>query len=119
VRRILFTWVAALTLAACNKISPAPNGSGSSAQEARSSADKRPDDAPSQIGRYLIVHSSQAERDTVLLDTVTGKTWSRVEITDMTDHPVAWDPMPQLNSPADFQQLALAHPLLSNHAKPK
>jgi hypothetical protein len=62
-----------------------------------------------EIGRYVIVHSPEAERDTILLDTATGKTWSRVEVTDLVDDPPAWDPMPQLNGPADFAALAAAH----------
>jgi hypothetical protein len=57
----------------------------------------------------VIVHSPQVERDTILLDTVTGKTWSRVEVTDMIDEPPAWDPMPQLNTPADVAALAGVH----------
>ena len=66
---------------------------------------------PSEVGRYVIVHSPEAERDTILLDTVTGKTWSRVEVTDITDNPPAWDPMPQLNSVDDIRALGAAHGL--------
>ena len=65
---------------------------------------------PSEIGRYVIVHSSQVERDTILLDTVTGKTWSRVVVTDLQDEPAAWEAMPQLSSDADFAALRAAHP---------
>jgi hypothetical protein len=64
---------------------------------------------PPEIGRYVIVHSPQVERDVILLDTVTGKTWSRVELSDVVDEPVAWEPMPQLNTPADLAALTAAH----------
>jgi hypothetical protein len=63
----------------------------------------------SEIGRYVIVHSPEAEQDTILLDTVTGRTWSRVEVTDVVDEPPAWDPMPQLNSPQDIEALRAVH----------
>ena len=63
----------------------------------------------SEVGRYVIIHSPQAERDTILLDTVTGRTWSRVEVTDLVDEPPAWDPMPQLNSPQDIEAFAGIH----------
>jgi hypothetical protein len=53
----------------------------------------------------VIVHSPQVERDTMLLDTVTGRTWSRVEISDVRGTPPAWEPVPQLNEPADFEAL--------------
>jgi hypothetical protein len=64
---------------------------------------------PSEVGRFVIVHSPEAERDTILLDTVTGRTWSRVEVTDITDEPPAWDPMPQLNSAKDLEALVAVH----------
>ena len=64
---------------------------------------------PSGVGRYMIVHSPEAERDTILLDTATGRTWSRVQVTDVVDEPPAWDPMPQLNSTKDLEALASAH----------
>lgn len=63
-----------------------------------------------QAGRYVIVHSSEVERDTILLDTATGRTWSRVEVGDLTDEPPAWEPMPQLNSNADLAALRDRHP---------
>ncbi len=71
---------------------------------------------PSEIGRYAIIHSSQVERDTILLDTVTGRTWSRVEVTDLQGDPPAWDAMPQLNTDADWTALRTNHP---PKAKPK
>ena len=72
--------------------------------------------APPSVGRFVIVHSPQAERDTILLDTATGKTWSRVEVSDMTENPPAWDPMPQLNTPADLDALAVHHPMARSNA---
>ena len=70
------------------------------------------------LGRYVIVHSPQVERDAILLDTETGRTWSRVEVTDLTDEPVAWAPMPQLNTDADMATLRAAHPAKAPPARP-
>jgi hypothetical protein len=94
VRAIASTLVVVLALLGCDrlKIENAP-----------------PPAKPSEIGRYTIIHSPQAERDTILLDTVTGKTWSRVEVTDIVGEPPAWDPMPELNTPADIAALAQVH----------
>jgi hypothetical protein len=71
-----------------------------------------------QVGRFVIVHSSQVERDTILLDTATGKTWSRVEISDLRDDPVAWEPMPQLNSPKDYAAMVAGHPSKTDVSDP-
>ena len=60
---------------------------------------------PSEIGRYMIVHSPHVERDTVLLDTVTGKTWGLVQESELDGAPTAWQPMPQINTPADYETL--------------
>jgi hypothetical protein len=62
------------------------------------------------VGRFVIVHSPEAEKDTILLDTATGRTWTRAEVTDLTDEPPVWDPMPQLNTPADLTALEANHP---------
>jgi hypothetical protein len=59
----------------------------------------------SEVGRYVIVHSPQVERDTVLLDTVTGRTWGLVAETDLAGTPYAWVPQPQLNTQADYAAL--------------
>ena len=52
--------------------------------------------APAQIGRFVIVHSPQVERDVILLDTVTGETWSRVETGSGADDGAAWEIMPKI-----------------------
>lgn len=67
-----------LILAGCAKPPPTPN----------------PSKPPSEVGRFVIVHSPEAERDTILLDTVTGDTWSRYERSDQGGAP-AWEPMPK------------------------
>jgi len=71
---------------------------------------QKPANPPPQVGRYVIVHSAEVERDTILLDTATGRTWSRVEVSDLTNDPAAWDPMPQLNAPADLAALRGTYP---------
>ena len=62
-----------------------------------------------QVGRYVIVHSPQTEKDTMLLDTATGKTWEEIEYTDLNDSPTVWSPVPQVNTPADIAEVARIH----------
>jgi hypothetical protein len=49
--------------------------------------------AASEIGRFVIVHSPQVERDTILLDTKTGQTWGLAQFTDMDGDPYGWQPI--------------------------
>jgi hypothetical protein len=56
---------------------------------------------PVSIGRYVIVHSPQTERDVILLDTASGRTWALTEETYLNGNPYAWEPVTQLNSDAD------------------
>ena len=51
------------------------------------------------MGRFTIVHSPHVENDTVLLDTVTGKTWLQVE--DASRQAVVWEAMPRNDNPAE------------------
>jgi hypothetical protein len=83
-RRSVIVIIGAATLAGCT--------------QAPQQAAVQPAPKPSEVGRYVIVHSPQVERDTVLLDTLTGRTWVETEITDLPGKPVVWEPMPQLNS---------------------
>ena len=53
------------------------------------------------IGRYVVVHSPHVESDTVLLDTATGRTWTLTELTYVNGEPVVWEPVKQMNTPAD------------------
>lgn len=57
------------------------------------------------VGRYIIVHSPHTQRDTVLLDTATGKTWEQVRIVDLIGNPDVWDAIHQMNSPEDYAAL--------------
>ena len=63
-----------------------------------------------QVGRYVIVHSPQIERDTVLLDTATGKTWEAVTFTDLEDGPTAWRPMARTDDEDEMNELRSDHP---------
>ena len=56
---------------------------------------------PPPINRFVIVHSPHVERDTVLLDTVTGRAWTLVSYTDLEGDPMVWELMPQVGSTAD------------------
>jgi len=60
---------------------------------------------PPPINRFIIVHSPHVERDTVLLDTVTGRSWELVSYTDLEGDPSAWKLMPQVNSTEDTAAL--------------
>jgi hypothetical protein len=69
--------------------------------------------APAQVGRYIIAHSPQVERDTILLDTVTGQSWQEVSISDATNEPTVWVPVAQMNGPKDWAALYAAHPAVA------
>lgn len=58
-----------------------------------------------QEGRYVIVHSPWARMDTMLIDTVTGRVWELVKYTNLNDEPLAWSPVPRLDTAADRQAL--------------
>jgi hypothetical protein len=63
------------------------------------------------IGRYVIVHSPHVQRDTILLDTVTGKTWQQRTINSRpgeTSRPGdidVWFPMARTDNPEENTQL--------------
>jgi hypothetical protein len=59
----------------------------------------------SEVGRYVIVQNPRAERDATLLDTVTGRTWRSTAQVGLSNAPTAWEPMPQLNTGADYEAL--------------
>lgn len=61
--------------------------------------------APSQPGRYLIVHSPHAREDIMLIDSATGRTWLALAMTDLAGDPMAWEPVVQLNTDADRKAL--------------
>lgn len=60
-----------------------------------SSCDAPQPDAPepSEVGRYVIIHSPQIEADTMLLDTVTGRTWQLVNAGTVKDQELLWQPV--------------------------
>lgn len=58
-----------------------------------------------EIGRFTIIHSPQVERDTMLVDTVTGQTWQLVSMTAFKGDPLAWQPVPQVNTQQDYAAL--------------
>lgn len=60
-------------------------------------------------GRYVIVHSPHVQRDTVLLDTATGKTWVLVQDGSLEGDPVYWSPMAREDNPAELQEFVQRH----------
>lgn len=61
-------------------------------------------------GRFIIVHSPHVQRDTVLLDTATGKTWQLAQDTSLEGEPVYWEPMARTDNAAELQDLLRYHP---------
>jgi hypothetical protein len=50
-------------------------------------------------GRYVMVFSPRAERNTFLLDTATGRTWQLTQFTDAAGQPLAWVPLAKDDGP--------------------
>jgi hypothetical protein len=105
-KRTVLALLAAIALASCEKgggssaASQAQSGNiagnSASAPASNGSAVGPPAaQAPPPVGRFAIIHSPQVENDTMLLDTVSGKTW-RLE--DDSEHPgtVFWDPVTRI-----------------------
>ena len=61
-----------------------------------------------QEGRYVIVHSPHIQRDTVLLDTATGKTWQlRNDPATGEDY---WDPLARTDNVEESRDYLRRHP---------
>lgn len=65
-------------------------------------------------GRYIIVHSPHVQRDTVLLDTATGKTWQLQ--TDSSRDASIWVPLARSDNPIEMQAWLKENPRVD---KPK
>lgn len=61
-------------------------------------------------GRYVIVHSPHKQSDTVLLDTVTGKTWLQVEDASREGTPIYWANMAREDNAAEMAKWARDNP---------
>ena len=70
-------------------------------------------------GRYVIVHSPHIQRDTVLLDTLTGKTWQLQEHAYREGTPVVWTPMYREDNPAEYAELQKYYPQKKPISPPK
>jgi len=64
-----------------------------------------------EVGRYVVVHSPHVERDTILLDTVTGKTWQLTQYTFLKDDPVGWEPMARGDDDDEYKRMVTSHGL--------
>ena len=71
-------------------------------------------DQAGEIGRFVIVHSPHVENDTVLLDTVTGKTWLQVE--NASRAAILWEAMPRSDNTAEMESWEQDHPVKSKSA---
>jgi hypothetical protein len=56
----------------------------------------------SASGRYQLVINPQVRADTFLLDTATGRIWTKVQYTDLKGQPTVWRPEDRVNSDAEF-----------------
>jgi photosystem II stability/assembly factor-like uncharacterized protein len=108
---LLATCVAA---SACTKVAPPQTVSKPSASQLLG-MDAPTGDGP--IGRYVIVHSPHLERDTMLLDTATGQTWTLISVTDVKGNPLVWDRVRQMNTDEDWSNLIQKHGSTSNAAR--
>lgn len=55
-----------------------------------------------QQGRYIIIHSPHVQRDTVLLDTATGRTWQLQ--TNMATERQFWMPMARADNQQEMEE---------------
>jgi hypothetical protein len=65
--------------------------------------------APIPQGRYQIIISPHAARDTFLLDTETGRVWALRAFVFLNDDPVAWVPMPRIDNDDDYAKFVREH----------
>jgi hypothetical protein len=57
-----------------------------------------------QPGRYQIVFSPHAARDTFLIDTTNGRVWQLVKSSDVQDDPLVWSEMAKAGPDENFTQ---------------
>lgn len=87
----MFTGIAALLiLTSCDQ----PGRSG-----VRSNSDLAAPPTLVPVGNHAIIHSPQVERDTMLLDTVTGDTWQLVKIGKTDNSGMGWEFVPKIDQP--------------------
>lgn len=101
-RVLLLFLPAVLMLAGCNQKSAQQSAEGRAVHTRELPPPPRPN---SEVGRYTIIHSPHIEKDTMLLDTVTGQTWRLVVVTDSVGDPNAWEPVYRLDTLADYAKL--------------
>ncbi|MBV8973472.1 MAG: hypothetical protein JO290_14400 [Sphingomonadaceae bacterium] len=88
--RILIGGVALLALAGCDQ----------TARTVDQPASSPPTVVPQvAVGKYIIIHSPQVERDTMLLDTVTGDTWQLVKLGKAKNSGMGWEFVGKLDQP--------------------
>lgn len=56
------------------------------------------------VGRWTIVHSPHVQRDTMLLDTVTGNTWVLVRLGEKENSGYGWEFSERLDAPDTVSQ---------------
>ncbi|MEK7993273.1 MAG: hypothetical protein AAB403_05655 [Planctomycetota bacterium] len=56
----------------------------------------------SATGRYQLIINPQMRRDTFLLDSATGRIWTKVKYTDLKGEPEVWQPDDRVNSDQEF-----------------
>jgi hypothetical protein len=74
--------------------------------------------APIPQGRYQIVISPHAARDTFLLDTETGRVWQLTMFSFLNDEPVVWNVMPRIDNDDDYAKVVRDHGRKSRQSPP-
>ena len=67
-------------------------------------------------GRFVIVHSPHTQRDVMLLDTATGKTWQLQTDPSRMGEPSFWVPMSHVDDAAQTAQFLRDYPLKASPA---
>lgn len=65
--------------------------------------------SPIPQGRYQIVISPHAARDTFLLDTETGRVWALTAFVFLNGEPVVWKLMPRIDDDDDYARVVREH----------
>jgi hypothetical protein len=74
--------------------------------------------APSEVGRYTIIHSPQIESDTILLDTVTGRTWQLQKAEFLNGDPLGWQEIYRFDDPGALATMGSLYGYKKKEAPP-
>lgn len=115
-RLLVIGIVVATALTGCNRQPPKQAAGAAEPQRKLTIPSAAPPAAPPagetpvlKVGRYLIVHNQHDERETMLLDTATGKTWELTEFPELKGSPMGWEEVPRLDTLQDWESFVASH----------